>query len=137
MHETSCGAVVFRNKGSKRLYLMLHYEEGHWEFIKGHVEKGESEQKTALREAEEETGLADLNLIEGFREKINYWYTHDGKRMSKDVIFFLAETKTKKIILSDEHIGFKWLEFDDALKQLTFDNAKNTLKKAEEFLNDS
>ncbi|MEW6722749.1 MAG: NUDIX domain-containing protein, partial [Candidatus Micrarchaeota archaeon] len=52
MDEKSCGIILFR-EGEKRLYLLLHYEEGHWDFPKGHVEAGESEHEAASREAVE------------------------------------------------------------------------------------
>ena len=55
-HEKSCGAVIFR-VGNATKYLLLHYEAGHWDFVKGHSEKGESEEETVRREILEETGL--------------------------------------------------------------------------------
>ncbi|MFZ5500518.1 MAG: NUDIX domain-containing protein, partial [Candidatus Micrarchaeota archaeon] len=53
--EKSCGIVLFSEDGG-RLYLLLHYTAGHWDFPKGHVEADESEAETALRELLEETG---------------------------------------------------------------------------------
>ena len=47
--EKSCGAVVFREENGVRLYLLLHYAEGHWDLPKGHVEKGESEEQNKLK----------------------------------------------------------------------------------------
>ena len=140
MHETSCGAVIFREvmpKGAgnpRILYLLLQYEKKHWDFVKGHVEKGESEQETARRETEEETGITNIAFVPGFRERIHYFYTLKSKTMSKDVFFFLAETKTEEVKLSHEHTDFAWLEFKEALAKLTFENAKEILKKARKFL---
>lgn len=134
MKEVSAGAVIFRKEGKKILYLALHYESGHWDFVKGNVEEKENEKETVIREAEEETGLKDLNFIEGFREKLSYFYRKEKETIYKEVIFLLAETKTKKIKLSYEHKGFKWLSYEEALKQLTYDNAKNILKKSHGFL---
>lgn len=134
IEENSAGAVVFRLAGGTRLFLLLHYESGHWDFVKGNIEKGEKELETAEREAQEETGICDLAFIEGFKEKINYFYKRDNKLTKKSVVFFLAETKTKEIKLSHEHIGFVWLPFEEALKKLTHKNAKDLLEKAEKLL---
>ena len=62
--EKSCGAVVFL-KSREVNYLLLHYEAGHWDFVKGNVEPTESEKDTVIRELQEETGIADAKFIEG------------------------------------------------------------------------
>ena len=129
-NEKSCGTVVFRDK----LFLLLHYSAGHWDFPKGHVEKGETEEQTALRELQEETGITDGKILSGFREPIHYFFTHHNERISKDVIFFVAETKTEAITISNEHQGFAWLPYPEALAKLSFKNSKDILKKAHDFL---
>jgi len=131
--EKSCGAIVFRRENGKIFYLLLQYEN-YWGFPKGLVEKGETEIETASREIEEETGIKDLKFLDGFREKISYFYRLKGKLIKKEVIFFLAETKTKGVKISFEHIGYKWLMFDEAVKTLTHKNSKELLKKADEFI---
>ncbi|HLD49151.1 MAG TPA: NUDIX domain-containing protein, partial [archaeon] len=105
-----------------------------WDYVKGHVEKGESEEETLLREAKEEAGLMDLKIIDGFKEKIKYFFKADGKLISKEVVFYLAETKTEEIVLSHEHKDFRWLSFEKARDLVTFKNAKELLKKADAFL---
>ncbi len=132
--EKSCGAVAFRGDGPARRYLVLHYEEGHWDFPKGHMERGEDEKATARRETREETGLDDLVFVSGFRERIEYFYKSEGKTMHKEVFFFLARTRTAGVKLSYEHVGFGWLPYDEALAKLTYDNAKSVLRKAHAFL---
>jgi len=137
--EKSCGVILFRTdkKINSRLYLVLHYAEHHWDYPKGHVEKDETEEQTFRRELEEETGITEIKLISGYKEKIEYSFTHKGKFIQKEVIFYLAETEDEKVKLSDEHTGFKWLKYEDALDKVTFKNAKHLLEKAEAFLNDS
>jgi len=132
--EKSAGAVIVRKKGGTVQYLLLHYESGHWDFPKGHIEKGEKELETVKREIEEETGLRDLEFIEGFKEWIKYFFKHEGKTIFKIVTFYLVETKSEKVKLSFEHIDYQWLPFKKALKQLTFKNAKKILKEANDFL---
>jgi len=127
--EKSAGAIVYLAEGRKRLYLILHYEEGHWDFPKGKMEKGESEEETIRREVREETGITDIDFKD-FREGINYSFRRDGETVYKEVIFRLARTKEKEVKLSFEHTAYKWLPYKDALRQLTYDNAKELLKKA-------
>ena len=132
--EKSCGVVLFREENSERLFLVLHYPGGHWDLPKGHVEEDETEHETASRELLEETGIADLEFVDGYREEISYQHFPKGKLSNKQVIFFLGKTNLSDIRLSHEHHNFQWLPFEKALAKLTFDNAKNLVKKAKEFL---
>ncbi|MBI2129874.1 NUDIX domain-containing protein [Candidatus Woesearchaeota archaeon] len=131
--ETSAGAVVFRKDGETK-YLLLQYRAGHWDFPKGNIEKGEEEKETAAREIKEETGIAEISFAEGFKERIKYFYRREGRLISKEVVFYLIETKQKEVKISFEHIGYEWLNFADALAKVTFKNSKEILKKANEFL---
>ncbi|MBW2980992.1 NUDIX domain-containing protein [Candidatus Woesearchaeota archaeon] len=130
----SAGAVIFRIKDGKPEFLLLHYAAGHWEFVKGHVEKGEEDISTVKREAEEEAGIKDLRILDGFVDKITYFYKSKGETVSKEVNFYLGETKTKEVKLSFEHQGFEWLGYEESMEKLTFKNAKETLRKAQVFL---
>lgn len=132
--ERSAGAIIFRKKEDKIYYLLLHYQFGHWDFPKGHIEKGEKSADTAIREVKEETGLDDLSVVEGFKETIKYFFKVQGKTIFKTVVFYLAEVKNEIVKISFEHTGYKWLPYQEVLKQLTFKNAKRILKKANDFL---
>ena len=131
--EKSCGAVVFR-KGREVEYLLLHYEAGHWDYVKGQVEPSETERDTVVRELKEETSIEDVRFVEGFREEISYFYRREGKTILKRVIFFLLEAKKSEVRLSYEHIGYEWLTFQKAMERLTFSNARKVLTKAHDFL---
>lgn len=135
--EFSAGAVIFRKEKNKTFYLVLKYAGGHWDFVKGHIGdkiKGEKAEEAVIREAEEEAGITDLRFIEGFKHKIHYFLRKEGKTYFKTVTFFLAETKRKKIKLSFEHVMYKWLRYEEALNQITYNNAKRVLKKSHRFL---
>jgi 8-oxo-dGTP pyrophosphatase MutT (NUDIX family) len=134
IREKSCGIVLFRREKSNRFFLLLHYPGGHWDFGKGHVELNEDEKTTALREMREETGIKNIAFLEGFRHKVDYFYRRDRKLYHKDVIFFIGETGETGVKLSHEHQGYAWLPYEEALHQLTFDNAKLLLKKSENVL---
>ena len=136
INERSAGAIIFiRDKEIK--YLLLHYGLGHWEFVKGNIEENEDIKNTVTRETEEETGIKDLKFISNFKEKIQFFYKRDNNLVKKEVIYYLAETKTEDIKLSFEHIGYKWLTYEEALKQLTFKNSKEILKKVHNMLTNS
>lgn len=150
--EKSAGAVVFMRKKGKIYYLLLRHAQigrikrpysgrqspdilnQYWNFPKGRIEKGENIYKTAIRETREETGLKDLRILRGFKGMQNYFFKHQGKTIFKIAIFLLAETKTEDIKISSEHAGYKWLPYKKARLQLTFQNAKNILKEANDFL---
>jgi len=131
--EISAGAIIFRKEDTLE-YLLLHYQSGHWDFPKGNIEKGEKLEETVRREMKEETGIEDIEFLPDFKESIKYFYKLEGKNIFKIVTFFLAETKTKEVKISWEHIGFQWLPYQEAIEQLTFKNAKEILKKANNFL---
>jgi 8-oxo-dGTP pyrophosphatase MutT (NUDIX family) len=128
--ERSAGIVLFRDDSGKKLFLLLHYPSGHWDFVKGRIEKGEQEKDAAIREAREETGITDVEFIEGFEEKIHYTYQYDGRLVKKEVVFFLGKTNTSAVTISDEHLDHVWLEYDSAHTKTTYQNAKNLLQKS-------
>jgi 8-oxo-dGTP pyrophosphatase MutT (NUDIX family) len=133
--EISAGAVLhIVDENFEIKYLVLNYSYGHWDFPKGNIENGETEIETIKREVMEETAINDIILIEGFRQQISYRYRKKSKIVNKTVIYYLAETRTKKVVLSFEHINFAWLDFNQALEKLSFENSKKVLKNANEFL---
>ncbi len=101
-----------------------------WEPPGGRIEKDETPKQAAIREASEETGITDIEFIDGFEEKIQYGYQFGGKAVRKEVVFFLAKTNAKDVKISHEHLDYIWLEYDDALKKTTYQNAKNLLMKS-------
>ena len=143
--EKSVGAVIFIEENNKRKYLLLEYkrindEKGkhkYWDFPKGHIEKDEKETDTLFREIKEETGLIDLDVVLGFKEKLRYFFKKDKKLISKEVIYYLLKSNTEEVRISFEHLGFKWLEYEQALKQIEFKSSKDILKKAENFIKSS
>ncbi|MBI4840834.1 MAG: NUDIX domain-containing protein [candidate division NC10 bacterium] len=130
--EISAGVILVRNQ-PQREYLLLDYGS-HWDFPKGHIEPGEDPQTTAARELQEETGIRDARFVPGFKESMRYFYRKAGEGMLKAVIFFLAETPTGEVTLSPEHSGYLWLPYEEAVKRLTFKNARELLAKAQAFL---
>ena len=130
IEETSAGIVLFRRENDKILFLLLHYPSGHWDFVKGKMEKGETPHETAIRETEEETGITDIEFFDGFEEWIQYNFQFEGELVNKKVVFFLAETKSKDVEISHEHLDYTWMDYVTAMEKTTFDNAKTVLSKS-------
>jgi 8-oxo-dGTP pyrophosphatase MutT (NUDIX family) len=143
MHiERSAGVVVFyepkalapSDAACGRSYLLLNYGK-YWDYPKGHVEKNESDLEAALRELQEETGIEQVERVEGFREEMTYFFRDKKKGLiKKTVIFFLARSESDRIIISHEHEDGEFVPYDRALTQLGYANAKKILRAAEAFL---
>ena len=135
--ERSAGFIVYVEPDpahSSRLYLLLDYGK-HWDYAKGHVEKGEDDMTAALRELAEETGIADAEPLTGFSHELEYFFRHPKRGLiKKTVIFFLARARDERVELSHEHVGHAWLPYEQALKRLTYKNARAALEQAEAFL---
>jgi 8-oxo-dGTP pyrophosphatase MutT (NUDIX family) len=132
--ERSAGVVIFYDREGSRKYLLLHYPAGHWDFPKGNIERGEKPIEAAKREAYEETGIKELEFISGFEKKIQYFYRRQGVTVRKTVIYYLARSRTMDVKLSWEHKGFKWLSYEEALRQITYKSSREVLVEAEEHL---
>lgn len=137
VHEKSCGVILYRTDRGQREYLLLHYPGGHWDFPKGHVEKNDShEHATALRELSEETGITDIRFVQGYREPMYYEFNRGGReRVKKVVVYFLAETNQMEVHISFEHQNFQWVPYEAALETLSYENARELLRKAQKHLN--
>jgi len=136
--ERSAGVIVFRLEQEKaRQYLLLDYGR-HWDFPKGHVERGETDHQAALRELAEETGLREVRPVDGFSHELVYFFRDKGAGglIRKTVILFLAQTDRKRLRLSHEHVGYVFLPYAQALDKLTYPTAKKALAAAEACLAD-
>jgi len=130
IEETSAGVVLFRKENGKILFLLLNYPSGHWDFVKGKMEEGESSRETAIRETREETEISDVEFLDNFEEWIQYNFQYQGELIRKKVVFFLGETKTKNVKISHEHLNYTWMDYPTAMEKTTFDNAKTVLSKS-------
>ncbi|MBI5404351.1 MAG: NUDIX pyrophosphatase [Ignavibacteriae bacterium] len=123
-----CYVYRFENGVIKYLILKRSNEKepypGIWQIVTGRMEKDEEAFKTALREVKEETGLDMINCF--VHPKINEFYTpHNDKIYLIPV--FAAEVSDKRVIMSDEHVEFEWLNFEDAFKKIHWYSQKENL----------
>lgn len=113
----------------------------HWFLIffllifSGHVDPGETELQTALRETEEEAGLkeSDFTMYTEFQRTLNYEVQGKPKR----VVYWLSELKNPStpVTLSDEHIDFKWLNLPQALNYVEkYKDFQQVLNDADTFI---
>ncbi|XP_051900994.1 bis(5'-nucleosyl)-tetraphosphatase [asymmetrical] [Pristis pectinata] len=139
----ACGLIIFRRlnvgEASKSeaiefLLLQASYGQHHWTPPKGHVDLGEDDLQTALRETEEEAGLKskDFNVLEGYRKELKY----NVKNVPKTVIYWLAELKDNnlEIKLSNEHQKFLWLNVAEACKLAYHQGLQEALREAHQFI---
>ena len=137
MKEESAGIVPYRLDRGKRKYLLLRtrpLKGEFWEFPKGWIEKGETLLETAKREFSEETGIPDCEIVPGFQKVIRYFYKREGKLIAKTVTYFLGRVKTGRVAISDESVGFAWMDFEEAKSNMTIKNLRDLLVEAERFL---
>lgn len=133
IREKSCGALVFRkNDGKTELLLIKHRCGGHWSFPKGHVESGENELQTALREIKEETGL-DVSLMDGFRQSVEYF---PKPHVKKQVVYFLGTPEGDDTVRKQEEeiSEYRWCRLDDVDKMVSFKNDKRLVNEAKRYL---
>jgi 8-oxo-dGTP pyrophosphatase MutT (NUDIX family) len=132
-HEKSAGAIIFHLKDSQPYYLLLKYPN-YWGFVKGLMEKNESEEQTMKREMAEEAGVYNYQLIEGFKETQKWFYRFEGEMIRKEAIFYLVQAETWNIKISHEHEDFKWCSLDEALSLMKIKSNRQLLEKAHNFL---
>ncbi|MGM9618430.1 MAG: bis(5'-nucleosyl)-tetraphosphatase [Oscillospiraceae bacterium] len=132
-YEKSCGAVVFTRAGGEIRYVLAQSLAGVYGFPKGHVEAGETEQETALREIWEEVHLKP-RLIEGFRTTSVYMLPNK-KGVLKRVVFFLAEYEEQEIVAQKEELrSAPLVPYEEAMKMLRHRDTRRILREANDFL---
>ena len=134
--ETSCGAVVFTLCGGERRYVIVRGKKGFFGFPKGHMEAGETEQETALREIKEETGLS-VQLIDGFRTEDEHPLIREGKPETiKKIIYFAAVYENQETHAQESEITeIRLMTYEEAMKAFQFESSKRILAEANAFLN--
>ena len=133
--EKSCGAVVFTREGGEVKYAIIREKEGFFGFPKGHVEAGETERETALREIFEETGL-EVRLLDGFRTEDSHPHIREGRPdVMKQIVYFLAEYENQiPKPQESELIGIELMSFEEAIAAFQFESSKRILTEARAFL---
>ena len=128
IYEKSCGAVIYRinEKNDVCILLVKNHNGKCWTFPKGHIEMGENEQQTALREIKEETGLS-VEIIPGFRQTSSY---RPFGKIRKTAVFFLAKADKSIVSMQPSEIDYYlWVSIDEAMRMCRHENDTNILKE--------
>lgn len=129
--EKSCGALVVRRGETENEILLIKHNGGHWAFPKGHVEEGESEEQTAYREVQEETGL-NVKLDIRYREMVTF---SPAPHTMKDVIYFAATVESGvETPQLTEVSEVRWVPFSEATQYITFENDRGLFEKMQAFV---
>ena len=132
-YEKSCGAIVYRKHyGNTEILLIKHIKSGYWSFPKGHMEDGESETDTAIREIKEETNI-DISIDDAsFRETVVFNPRRDTR---KEVVYFVARALSFEVKPQEEEISeIRWVEIGQAASHLAYDNDKLIVNKVRTYL---
>ncbi|MCX5720219.1 MAG: NUDIX hydrolase [Nitrospirae bacterium] len=134
--QVSSGGVIFRKNNDMVEIALVSVKDGKvWCLPKGIVDKGESPEKTAVREVSEETGLRG-RIVEKLGE-IKYWYyIKEGNiKCRKTVHFFLMEYEGGDVADHDWEVdSASWFQIDEALKKVNYKSEKELLEKAKKNL---
>ena len=132
----SAGGVVYKKANKKgtdknrTLWLIIKPKgTDRWQFPKGEIDKGESSEKAALREVQEEGGV-DVKLLEkvGISQ---YFFVLNYQKYFKNVVYYLMEFVSDRKSGHDNEVDeVRFLPFDEAFNNLTFKDDKSMLQKA-------
>ena len=133
--EKSCGAVVFTREGGTVKYVIIRSTEGFYGYPKGHMEPGETETQTALREIREETGL-NVTLLEGFRTADSHALVREGRPdVTKQIVYFLAEYTGQALRAQEGEVTeIRLMTYEEAMAAFQFESSHRILREAAEFL---
>ena len=120
--EKSCGCIIINNG---KVLLVYEKNRNFWGFPKGHMEEGETEIETALREVKEEVGL-DVEIDFKKRYTLNYIIRNE---IDKTTVLYIAKTKNEEIVMQENEIeNAKWCSFEEAIDTLTFEDWKEMFR---------
>jgi 8-oxo-dGTP pyrophosphatase MutT (NUDIX family) len=126
--ETSAGGVIYRWRSDEPHVLLIRDAYQHWGLPKGHLEKDETPDAAAMREVQEETGLADLVLGPPL-QTIDWFFRSRGRLIHKYCHFFLIEAPTGEAMpqAAEGITACIWVPLPEAVRRISYDNAREVL----------
>lgn len=135
--DLSYGIIPLKRKDRSWQVCLVQLHAGHWGFPKGHPEPHETPIEAAKRELYEETGLKTKQILSEKTFEENYFFTFQGEKISKKVIYFLAEVSGKIVIQAEEIQTCSWFDLEEAQKMCTFAATKGVCHSAIDWLADA
>ena len=141
MEETSAGGLVLdrRGAGARGAVIGRVDRRGRllWSLPKGHLEEGETQEQTAIREVREETGI--LGEVVGKLGTIDFWFVADGRRVHKTVHHFLllAADPEGGLELSDADLEVSevaWVPIGELPERLAYADERRLLERVPDLL---
>jgi 8-oxo-dGTP pyrophosphatase MutT (NUDIX family) len=139
--ETSAGGLVLDRLGSGASAALIGRLDRRgrllWSLPKGHLEAGETEEDTAVREVAEETGIR--GRIIGKLGTIDFWFVADGRRVHKTVHHYLlvACDPVNGLELSDEDVEVSevaWVPLSEVASRLAYADERRLLERVPDLL---
>jgi 8-oxo-dGTP pyrophosphatase MutT (NUDIX family) len=125
VHEISYGIISVRRLKNDWQFFLVKQKAGHWGFPKGHPEKNETAQQTAMRELQEETGLTVVRFHDYNPLSEQYIFHRNGMLVLKRVTYFVAEVEGKVTLQEKEIADAAWASYHEALTLITFTETRN------------
>ena len=131
--EKSCGVFAIKKENNLIKIILIRHNDGHWGFPKGHMEKGETEIETAIRETKEETNL-DVTIIPSFRKIVTY---SPKEGVTKDVIYYLGIPSGDVKIDNKEIIDYKWITINEIENYINHEDHIKIINDLKDFLRET
>lgn len=135
--DCSYGVIPVKKEGDTILFLLIHHYVGHWGFPKGHKEKEENDEQSALRELEEEGCVSECNVVSDIWFEDRYIHLHNGIDCEKTVRYFLGIVLAESAQHDDPDRGIderKWVTYDMAFEMLTYPRHKEIVQSVKEYI---
>jgi bis(5'-nucleosidyl)-tetraphosphatase len=132
--EKSCGVITVLSGEGDSKFLLLKQSDGSWTYPKGHVEAGETQEETALRELQEETGITKIKLLDFpiIREEYEINFTEPALKINE---YFIGLVKDTIVTIQVEEIeAYAWVSFDEAMERFEYEERKESLSQAQKYL---
>ncbi|HAB98744.1 MAG TPA: hypothetical protein DCE71_02860 [Parachlamydiales bacterium] len=127
-HDQSFGIVpLSQQDGAWHVFLIQHRHGRYWGFPKGHAEPNETPQEAAARELKEETNLDVVRIFDGEPMLEKYQFTLEGRRIAKQVLYFVAEVSGTVVLQQKEIQNGVWAPLLTAHEKITHQEGKNIL----------
>ena len=136
VEEVSAGGIVIReHQDALEVAIIARYNRGgrlEWCLPKGHPEGTEDHRQAAVREVEEETGIAG-DILQPLGS-IDYWFTVSRHRVHKTVHHFLLRATGGELTTEKdpdhEAVDVAWVRLEDVARRLSFANERRIVDLA-------